>query len=63
MIRTYLGAFAARVFAAIADAVAFLLDGNVFVFTSGTQAIAQAMTLRIARSGAVPPNNPLNSGN
>ena len=48
MIRTYLGAFAARVFAAIADAVAFLL-AHVFVFTSGTQAIAQAMTAHCAQ--------------
>ena len=47
MIRTYLGAFAARVFAAIAAAVAFLL-AHVFVFTAGTQAIAQAMTAHCA---------------
>ena len=48
MIRTYLGAFAARVSAAIADAVAFLL-AHVFVFTAGTQAIAQAMAAPCAQ--------------
>ena len=48
MTRTYLGAFAARVFAAIADAVAFLL-AHVFVFTAGTQAIAQAMAAPCAQ--------------
>ena len=43
MIRTCLGAFAARVFAAIVGGGAFLL-ALVFVFTAGTQAIAQTMT-------------------
>ena len=56
MIRTYLGAFAARVFAAIADAVAFLL-AHVFVFTAGTQAIAQAMTAHCAQRHC-PPQQP-----
>ena len=53
MIRTSLGAFAARVFAAIADAVAFLL-AHVFVFTAGAQAIAQAMTAHCAQSRCSP---------
>ena len=56
MIRTYLGAFAARVFAAIADAVAFLL-AHVFVFTAGAQAIAQAMTAHCAQ-WRCPPQQP-----
>ncbi len=56
MIRTYLGAFAARVFAAIADAVAFLL-AHVFVFTAGTQAIAQAMTAHCTQRHC-PPQQP-----
>ena len=43
MIRTCLGAFAGRVFAAIVGGGAFLL-ALVFVFTAGTQAIAQTMT-------------------
>ena len=43
MIRTCLGAFAARVFAAMVGGRAFLL-ALVFVFTAGTQAIAQTMT-------------------
>ena len=43
MIGTSLGAFAARVFAANVGAVAFLLV-LVFVYTVGTQAIAQTMT-------------------
>ena len=56
MIRTYLGAFAARVFAAIADAVAFLL-AHVFVFSAGTQAIAQVMTAHCAQ-WRCPPQQP-----
>ena len=43
MIRTCLGAFAARVFAAMVGGRAFLL-ALVFVFTAGTEAIAQTMT-------------------
>ena len=43
MIRTCLGAFAVRVFAAMVGGRAFLL-ALVFVFTAGTQAIAQTMT-------------------
>ena len=43
LIRTCLGAFAGRVFAAIVGGGAFLL-ALVFVFTAGTQAIAQTMT-------------------
>ncbi len=43
MIGTSFGAFAARVFAAKGGAVAFLL-ALVFVYTAGTQAIAQTMT-------------------
>ena len=43
MIRTCLGAFAGRVFAAIVGGGTFLL-ALVFVFTAGTQAIAQTMT-------------------
>ena len=43
MIRTCLGAFAGRVFAAMVGGGAFLL-ALVFVFTAGTQAIAQTMT-------------------
>ena len=43
MIRTCLGAFAGRVFAAMVGGRAFLL-ALVFVFTAGTQAIAQTMT-------------------